>query len=396
MLKFATGKIRLIVAAVLVVVLLVAGLLVVIVMSFSMSSSSSSGAVCSPANAVPAAPGEVLAEQLANAKLIDATAAALGLSGNATRVAIIAAIGESSLINLDTGDGAINPDGTVADSAGLFQQQPHTGWGTAEQVRDPEYATTSFLIGKAHDKTGGLVSVSGWEQMTPTIAIHTVQINLDPNHYAQYYAQADTIISEAGIDVTRQSTEFSIFVPGDGATDGATDSAAAGCSTTPISGAGGAQPLDLPYNMTDGYGPRVSPVAGASSWHPAYDLQNYPTPCGRPVYAVLPGTVTASDRLYLSVKSADGFTVSYLHMHKTERLVDVGATVTAGQQIGIVGNEAPSTGCHLDLRINVTGNTNTDVSTLAVSTAVPGYVDPAAFMALFGITLCDETCGRND
>jgi murein DD-endopeptidase MepM/ murein hydrolase activator NlpD len=393
MLKLATGKIRLIIAAVLIVVLLVAALLVVIIMAFSTSSAPAAAAECPPANPVPAAPAEAQTEQLANAKIIDDTAATLGLSGNASRVAIIAAIGESSLINIDYGDNAINPDGSVADSAGLFQQQPKTGWGTPEQVRDPVYATTSFLIGKAHDKLGGLVSVAGWEGMTATVAIHTVQINADPEHYAQYYAQADTIIAQAGIDVTRPATDVAGAVP---VTDPAAPAAPGGCATAPIvAGEGGAQPLDVPYNMTDNYGPRVVPVAGASAWHPAYDLQNYPNPCGRPVYAVLPGTVTASDRLYLSVKTSDGNLISYLHMHKTERLVDVGSVVTAGQQIGIVGNEAPSTGCHLDIRMNVTDNTNPQVAALEVSTAVPGYVDPGAFMPLYGIILCDVTCGRN-
>jgi murein DD-endopeptidase MepM/ murein hydrolase activator NlpD len=396
MLKLATSKIRLIILAVLLVVVLLGGVLAaIVVVAFAGSAAPAAAEGCPVVNPVPAAPGEAQTEQLANAKIIDDTAAALGLSGAASRIAIIAAIGESSLINIDYGDNAINPDGSVADSAGLFQQQPKTGWGTAEQVRDPVYATTSFLIGKAHDKLGGLVAVAGWEQMTPTVAIHTVQINADPNHYAQYYAQADTIIAEAGIDVGRQGTEFSGVTPGAPGAPGADPAAPAGCATAPTSGEGGAQPLDVPYNMTDNYGPRVVPVAGASAWHPAYDLQNYPNPCGRPVYAVLPGTVTVSDRLYLSVQGSDGVLISYLHMSKAERLVDVGSTVTAGQQIGVVGNEAPSTGCHLDIRMNVTGNTNPDVGALEVSTAVPGYVEPGAFMALFGITLCDETCGRN-
>jgi murein DD-endopeptidase MepM/ murein hydrolase activator NlpD len=402
MLKVVTLKIRLIVAAVVVVALVLVTVIVAIMIVASGSGSSAQAApACPPANTVPTAPGDALAEQLANAKIIDDTAAALGLSGEATRVAIIAAIGESSLINLDTGDNAINPDGSVADSAGLFQQQPKTGWGTAEQVRDPAYATTSFLIGKAHDSTGGLVSIAGWDSMEPTQAIHAVQINADPNHYAKYYSQADAIISQAGIDITRTALiDTGVPDAGDIGTDPALEpdlglDLGDGCGTTGANNGTGAQPLDMPYNMTDNYGPRPVRVEGASTWHPALDLQNYPNPCGRPVYAVLAGTVTSSDRLTLSIAGAEGFTVSYLHTHKTERLVDVGQTVTVGQQIAVVGNEAPSTGCHVDIRMNVTGNTNPDVAALAISPVVAGYVNPEEFMSLFGITLCDATCTRN-
>ena len=42
---------------------------------------------------------------------------------------------ESKLRNLDYGD---------RDSLGLFQQRPSQGWGTAEQILDPVYATNTF------------------------------------------------------------------------------------------------------------------------------------------------------------------------------------------------------------------------------------------------------------
>lgn len=154
----------------------------------------------------PAAGGSVSAQQLANAKAIDQAARKLGLPGQASRIAIITALGESSLINIgygDAGNGVTNPDGTPTDSFGLFQQQPSQGWGTKAQVMNPEYAATSFLIGKKHDRKGGLVSVGGWASLPPTQAIHLVQINADPNYYAQFYTQADQIIAQAKIDVDR-------------------------------------------------------------------------------------------------------------------------------------------------------------------------------------------------
>ena len=155
-------------------------------------------------NSGPAAPANVQKEQLENAKKIDQAAKKLGLPGKASRIAIIAAYGESDLINIGYGDevkGVKNPDGSATTSKGLFQQQTSMGWGTVAQVTDPEYATTSFLTGPKHDGAAGLVSVPGWETGEPTQIIHKVQANADPNHYASYYAPADKVIKDAGIDV---------------------------------------------------------------------------------------------------------------------------------------------------------------------------------------------------
>ncbi|WP_448889240.1 M23 family metallopeptidase, partial [Enterobacter hormaechei] len=92
------------------------------------------------------------------------------------------------------------------------------------------------------------------------------------------------------------------------------------------------------------------------------------------------GTVTLSSSLWLSIKHPDGFVVSYLHMYKSERLVDVGDTVSAGQQIGVVGNVPPSGGCHLDLRINKNGTTNQAVAALQEATALGAPAQYAGFV----------------
>lgn len=145
-------------------------------------------------------------EQLNNARIIDQTAADLGLPGAATIIAITAAFGESTLYNLNHGDeddGVTNQDGSPTTSKGLFQQQTSTGWGTVEQVMDPVYATTSFLIGPQHNGTGGLMSIQGWESMERTQAIHLVQRNADPLHYTRSYANADEVIRIIGADTNR-------------------------------------------------------------------------------------------------------------------------------------------------------------------------------------------------
>lgn len=178
-----------------------------------------------------------------------------------------------------------------------------------------------------------------------------------------------------------------------------------GCAAGSISGEM-ALPLDQPYQWTSGYGPRDIDVPGASSWHAAIDLQNWPGNCGAPVYAILPGRVVLSSALWLSIEHIDGYVISYLHMYESDRLVDVGDQVVSGQQIGKVGNVPPSGGCHLDLRINVANNSNPQVAQLMLSqneTRIPSatrpehqnFVNPEEFMRLWGVEVCpDAWCKR--
>jgi hypothetical protein len=67
------------------------------------------------------------------------------------------------------------------DSQGPFQQRPSQGWGTAEQVRDPYYATRKF------------VSVAqGIEHLysDPGVLAQKVQRSGHPERYAQRAGQA--------------------------------------------------------------------------------------------------------------------------------------------------------------------------------------------------------------
>ena len=109
------------------------------------------------------------AEQVPNA----ATVVAVGLSLNVPRkgqiIALATAMQESRLRNLSFGD---------RDSLGLFQQRPSQGWGSAQQIRDPVYASEQFY---RH-----LLKVSGWQQMTVTQAAQAVQKSGFPDAYAQW------------------------------------------------------------------------------------------------------------------------------------------------------------------------------------------------------------------
>jgi hypothetical protein len=124
-------------------------------------------------------------EQLENAAQIMNAAAELQLPTEAQTIGVMTAIGESTLRNLDHGDNAINPDGTVADSVGLFQQQER-GYGPLADRMDPFKAATAFFT--------RLMGVQGWETMEPTLAANAVQINLDPYYYTPFYAPATQIV----------------------------------------------------------------------------------------------------------------------------------------------------------------------------------------------------------
>ena len=86
------------------------------------------------------------AEQLCNAATIIDVGSTLGLSARDQTIAVMTAIGESSLRNIEYGDwetsGVRNPDGSPTTSIGLFQQQDE--WGSREERLDPQTAATLF------------------------------------------------------------------------------------------------------------------------------------------------------------------------------------------------------------------------------------------------------------
>ncbi|MEV6693802.1 hypothetical protein AB0M35_20255 [Micromonospora sp. NPDC051196] len=122
-------------------------------------------------------------EQVANTKAIIAATKKAGMDERAAVVSIATALQESKLENL----GHLG-DRNDHDSQGLFQQRPSSGWGTVEQITDPEYSTTAFLK--------GLKQVDGWQDMPLTKAAQTVQVSAYPDHYAQWEQQAADLVTK--------------------------------------------------------------------------------------------------------------------------------------------------------------------------------------------------------
>ncbi|MCZ4101302.1 hypothetical protein G3I60_40015 [Streptomyces sp. SID13666] len=115
-------------------------------------------------------------EQIPNAQTIVATGISLHVPVRGQIVAIATAMQESRLRNLNSGD---------RDSLGLFQQRPSQGWGTAQQIRDPVYASEQFY---QH-----LLKVKGWQQLTVTQAAQAVQASGYPDAYAQWESLATAL-----------------------------------------------------------------------------------------------------------------------------------------------------------------------------------------------------------
>ena len=127
-------------------------------------------------------------EQLDNAAIIIRTAEGMGFARDGQIVGVMAAMGESSLRNIDYGDwetsGVTNPDGTRTSSIGLFQQQ--AWWGSVEERMDPAMAAGKFFA--------RLGRIADWQRLEPSHAINRVQINSDREHYARFEDDAIAVV----------------------------------------------------------------------------------------------------------------------------------------------------------------------------------------------------------
>lgn len=118
--------------------------------------------------------------------------------------------------------------------------------------------------------------------------------------------------------------------------------------------------------MGDGYGYRIPPCAGCSSFHKGVDWN---PGVGTAVRAMANGTVSeignpsGSYGVYVVIDHViDGRKVStvYAHMALGSLTLGVGDKVTAGDTVGAVGSTGQSTGPHLYFEVRVGGTTPVD------------------------------------
>ena len=114
------------------------------------------------------------ADQMNYAKQIASIGKSRGLGDNEIQIAIMTALAESEMRNINFGD---------RDSVGLFQQRTSQGWGSIQQIMDPNYS-----INKFYDALGKV----NYKNMTPWQAAQAVQRSFDPtgNNYRARYETA--------------------------------------------------------------------------------------------------------------------------------------------------------------------------------------------------------------
>ena len=125
--------------------------------------------------------------------------------------------------------------------------------------------------------------------------------------------------------------------------------------------------------ITDSFGYRISPTAGASTYHQGTDIG---ASCGQNIYAASSGTVEYAGwnggyGNFILISHGNGVETAYGHIVSGGTLVQTGQQVDVGQNIAKVGTTGTSTGCHLHFEVRLGGTA----------------VDSVPFMAGQGITI---------
>ena len=235
--------------------------------------------------------------------------------------------------------------GSDHDSLGLFQMRPTAGWGTVDELMNPEYQVRAFFGGAEgpnFPSPAGLLDIPGWQSADPGSAAQSVERSAFPERYQEYQPVAEAIL----VALTRPTA-----------------------STT-----GGGAPLDsvpettrivfpLPSDTwvrASGYGSRTDPMTGRTAFHAGTDFAAVD---GTPIFAIADGVVSWAGpyggygQLIVIEHTVNGERVAsaYAHMWATGVHVSVGERVTAGQHIGDVGSSGKSTGSHLHFEIRPGG-----------------------------------------
>lgn len=107
--------------------------------------------------------------------------------------------------------------------------------------------------------------------------------------------------------------------------------------------------------ISDDYGMRMHPTLNVEMMHNGIDIA---APSGSPILAAYNGTVAAAAYSstmgnYIMIDHGDGLITIYMHASSLQ--VSAGDSVTAGQQIGLVGSTGRSTGPHLHFGVRLNG-----------------------------------------
>ena len=232
-----------------------------------------------------------------------------------------------------------------------------------------------------------------WEGITKQTTVEDALVffhhELEISHLMNGSDPRGAVIAARGEFAQHWFTEFS------GKTSGESSS---GCST------GSAGTMVHPTEGTrsnEGFGgPRdVGSMSclGIAPFHGGYDLNGQENVTK--VVAAHDGevNVTGDYNNRVIIKSTEGYETHYLHMNNGQIIVNTGDKVTAGQQIGTVGNTGYSFGAHLHFETHLGSNTNPQVASLPSYNCYGSeqFINPQKFMSLFKVELCTEDSDRS-
>lgn len=139
--------------------------------------------------------------------------------------------------------------------------------------------------------------------------------------------------------------------------NGAVTAATSDPSSYEVTSAGsGVWPAPASHIITSTYGGRSYPLGGGYNYHLGTDIgAGY----GTPVLAYQGGTVLIASYHwsygnYVVVDHGNGLSTLYAHM--SALTVSAGQSVSAGQQVGLVGSTGSSTGPHLHFEVRINGS----------------------------------------
>lgn len=130
-------------------------------------------------------------EQVANAQTIARVGRELGASDRDIQIALMAAIVESGLRNVNYGD---------RDSLGLFQQRD--AWGTSDERLDPATAARMFFLGGAGGQEG-LLDIADRDKRGMGEVAQDVQVSAYPERYAEHESEAASLMAALSGKKTR-------------------------------------------------------------------------------------------------------------------------------------------------------------------------------------------------
>lgn len=260
--------------------------------------------------------------------------------------------------------------GTDHGSLGVFQQQ-WPWWGTMQELMDPAMSAQKFY--------NALLKVPNWQNMPVTVAAQTVQSSAYPSAYADDQPLAEQLLATIGNNTGSTTTQVN---NGDtSSTDtNATNALGSGgnkytlengvyvggtptCATPVGAAITGGGTVAFPVPQNSGYVDQHNYGGNGSHWAHYHTGDDLSVACGTPVLAATNGTVIIktgsgwswSGNWLVQIQTAGpgSLTTWYGHMRKLD--VTNGQQVTAGQQIGEVGDLGNATGCHLHFEVHPKG-----------------------------------------